>query len=625
MNLRSQDDAQSQRGQQGVPVEASHGAGAANAEAEAPRAGQSTPRSTVHPYFRWLGPTSIAPPASGVLRLLSVNMKTDDSLHEKTSVFLKRKHSDASEDDFSSLGDDYPMPDFTTDMPLPKLSLLKAFSRHLSNWLPYMPFAEFEKRLQDRVVGSSLQYAMGALGLRAIMAQKQTSGDDHAALSRRCALYSDLAKKLLLPHLSSPSVDVVYASLLIAVNEFAEDRDAGLWVWIGIALRIAVDLGLHKAAPSPDDDPELTYGQNVFWSIVFLDRIVSCGTGRTTSIPDSMIDYIPAHRSVGERPDPFPYVCRLMLLLGRVSDCLNNYSATHDDTVGSISNMSPSTSSLIDKIQEFQGEASDFYASLPPELLFDVTNFQEYVKLGCSQVFLLLHIWNQALILAIYHPSLVYPKIKINISGLSNPHEITGTGAISIADMIAFVDLVDSTAFLANPFINQPIYMAACASLSGWQSLGPRATSYPMFTLQRTYTTCRDTLARMQNVWNGISWLQRTLESLAAHEPDVDLSVPMGSVITRDVGIVRKALAEDSTKRWLKEISKAGSDDAFGLFIAGLDQPTNQPTFPAQASSVFDDATTISGSPLPAATEGDPSVLTAADILKLGSIDNYLV
>jgi hypothetical protein len=244
--------------------------------------------------------------------------------------------------------------------------------------------------------------------------------------------------------------------------------------------------------------------------------------------------------------------------------------------------MSPETSDLVERFQQFQSEVSDFYTSLPAELLFDVSNFQEYVRLGQSQVFLQLHIWNQALILAVYHPSLVYPKLKINVSGLvSNPHaEMTGTGAISVADMIALADLVDPMAFLASPFMSQSVYMAACAVLSVWQSLKTTSHSYPVFTLQRTYNTCRQTLARMQKVWNGISWLQRTLDSLAALEPDVDLSVdPKGSVISKDLGLVRKALADESTKSWLaKEINATENpDDVFGLFIAGAIDRSSQP------------------------------------------------
>lgn len=597
---------------------------------------------TVHPYFRWLGPTAIAPPASGTFRLLSVNIKTETPVQERRAVTVRRAnpgdnieipedgqwtpegaHTPANNNNNNNPGTPglaqavaqavgqqssaSRTPVDAASVPLPHPSLLRHFAQYASNYVPYMPYTEFDRRLHEGVVGESLQFAMGAIALRDVMAQKLPALTDEAAaaMARQCEAYTENAKRLLVPHLSSPSVEVVFVALLVAYNEFAEDRDSGLWVWLGIALRMAIDLGLHKA-PDPDraDDAECRYGQNVFWASVCLDRLICCGTGRATTISDTIIEHIPDLRflptaadgsstttaSQQQRPDPFPYFCRLMILLGRVSDCLNSYAARHDDAPSSIaqsvSNMSPATSDLIEKFQHFQTEVSDFYTSLPADLLFDVTNFQEYARIGYGQVFLQLHVWNQALIMAVYHPSLVYPKLKIDVAGLvANPHaEMTGTGAISIADMVAFADLVDPMSFLGSPFLSQPIYMAACAVLSVWHSLKTPAPTYPVFTLQRTYNTCRQILARMQRVWNGISWHQRTLDSLAAFEPDVDLSVdPRGSIITKDLGVVRKALADEATKRWLaNEITGADNpDDVFGLFVAGAIDRSNQMSQPS--------------------------------------------
>jgi hypothetical protein len=493
------------------------------------------------------------------------------------------------------------------------------------------------------------------------MAQKQCTTSDRTLniMARQCELYTETAKRLVVANLSLPSVEIVYVSLLIAMNEFAEDRDSGLWIWLGIALRMSLDLGLHKTIPDRDGDVEMFYGQNVFWSAICADRLISSGSGRLTTIADSIIEHVPDFRFVsasdGRRfPDPFPYYCRLMVLLGRVVDCLNSYAAIRGTRTESDSDVS-NDANLIKQFHRFQTDVSEFYTSLPAELLFDISNFQEYVQLGQSQIFFQLHIWNQALILAVHYPSVVCPEVKINVTSQVPPNpraEMTVTGAISIADMITLADIVDPMSFMASPHISQAIYLAARVVLSISQSLEAPSSLYPVVTLQRTYNTCRGTLARMQKVWTGILWVERTLESAAAQEPDVDLSVGCkGSVIARDLGIVRKALADESTKKWLaREISADSSDDVFGLLIAGaIDrsqmplQPfdTSQTSSPSQAGPSCNplrntqstlSSISLSGKSEPMDCGGDengPAMLLSAnasfrDILEGISVDDFL-
>lgn len=372
----------------------------------------------------------------------------------------------------------------------------------------------------------------------------------------------------------------MFTLLLLAYNEFGEDRDSGLWSWSGLAIRMCYDLGLHKKQ-SKSDIVEDTFGKKVFWSVVCLDRIISCGTGRYTSIPDKDIEHEPELGTLnnGQRTDPFPYLCRLFMLLGKVSNYLNTYAnrngnkpVSFKESSVSPSSLSPESWDMMEAFAQFQQQVSDFYSTLPPDLLFDVQNFQAFSKLKYSQVFLLLHVWNQALVLAVHHPTIVYPKCQLDVMGLMlNPHaEATGTGAISIADMAAFADLIEPNSFLANPFLSQPIYMAACASLTLWHSLPSSSQSHSQYTLQRTYNTCRQILGRMQKIWRGISWHSRTLDSLAASEPDVDLSVnPKGSVFTKDLGVVRKASIDEATRKWIVGEMEDKADDIYGLFIAG--------------------------------------------------------
>uniref|UniRef100_A0A060TE41 ARAD1D48906p n=1 Tax=Blastobotrys adeninivorans TaxID=409370 RepID=A0A060TE41_BLAAD len=598
---------------------------------------------TRHPYFRWLGPTAIAPPKTGTFRLLSVNLRSKSDPHK--SVVIERQPgsleeqwspSQDREKTLNSLGitqitepldlhrDDQPGADTadhgTTgddrkrekdesedkdekddeDIPLPPKESYKCFFDNMTNSLPFLSVSMFEDRLNQGLIGECLLYAMAAISERLNPSVKNNQAVDGSPTPSLAEKYADAAKRRVIPHLSTPSPEIVYALLLIAYSEFGEDRDSGLWMWSGMAIRMCYDLGLHKKDTRSEDSTEDQLGRRIFWSTVCLDRLICCGTGRMCSIPDCDLEYSCDFGSItgpdGEsRTDPFPYLCRLLILMGKVSNYINSLSNKTDKMVRAGTNPSVSPSSLspeswdmMETFSQFQHELSDFYNALPPDLLFDVQNFQQFSKIRYSQVFLLLHVWNQALVLAVHHPKIAYPQAKLDVAGLmSNPHaDLTGTGSISIADMVAFADLIDANSFLANPFLSQPIYMAACASLTLWHSLPPSAPSHSMYTLQRTYSTCRQILQRMQRIWRGISWHSRTLDSLAASEPDVDLSVDAnGYVVTSDLGVVRKASIDETTRRWLVDEMGDGTDDIYGLFIAGLTDPQNMDSGATGATS----------------------------------------
>ncbi|KAK5064314.1 hypothetical protein LTR84_000147 [Exophiala bonariae] len=66
-----------------------------------------------------------------------------------------------------------------------------------------------------------------------------------------------------------------------------QSRHGSAWIKIGIAVRIAQDIGLML-----DAAPHLPYAEQeerrrVFWSVYLLDRLVSCGRGRPPAIVDA--------------------------------------------------------------------------------------------------------------------------------------------------------------------------------------------------------------------------------------------------------------------------------------------------------------------------------------------------
>lgn len=496
---------------------------------------------------------------------------------------------------------------------------IDVFYSHVSSILPYLPRKVFNQLLQAGEVSEALLNAMAGLGLKMSADASPTDTTTASDSSENTAIkYSNRAKELVIRRLALPTVETVYTLLLIAYNEFANDMDSGLWMWSGMAIRMCFDLGLHKAdLPNLDEEHRET-ARNVFWAVVGLDRLISSGTGRTVTVPLSQIEH---HPPVGKKlatgqTDPFPYLCKLLLLVGQVTDHLNSVDP---------SQLASSRSFASTQLASFHQSVSDFYTSLPPDLLFDVHNFQEFARIRQSQVFLLLHVWNQALILAVYHPSVVYARSagslgSVSVSGSSNvslnnsrapsPTSAGGSdgpkpakkrkttdpplsgidiGAISISDMVAFADLIDPLSFLCSPFASQPLLMAGVSCLTVLRALQPANTPpHAIFTVKKSYHNTRNALQRLRSNWAGVSWLCETLDSMEREEEDVDLvgsftfeapevpsqEEPATSAAARATATsasINHHSSHASNKRWLVDALEENcpEEEMLGLVIAG--------------------------------------------------------
>lgn len=98
------------------------------------------------------------------------------------------------------------------------------------------------------------------------------------------------------------------------------------------------DLGLsHEPSPFHLPSPsERARRRLVFWSVFFLDRVISYGTGRSVTIPETEIDvrgptegdcsfFLPTPPlGAGERPPhPWPALIEVARCRGKISDLLN--------------------------------------------------------------------------------------------------------------------------------------------------------------------------------------------------------------------------------------------------------------------------------------------------------------
>ena len=87
------------------------------------------------------------------------------------------------------------------------------------------------------------------------------------------------------------SVENIEAMVLLVVYHLRTASSHGMWYMIGLAMRTAIDLGLHRKANEINLDPFTTQiRRRLFWVVYYLERVVSMSLGRPFSISDRHID-----------------------------------------------------------------------------------------------------------------------------------------------------------------------------------------------------------------------------------------------------------------------------------------------------------------------------------------------
>jgi len=129
----------------------------------------------------------------------------------------------------------------------------------------------------------------------------------------------------------STSVQTVQILLLLAIYGLRAPRGPGAWPLVGIAMRMCIELGMHrKSVNIPDRDDEAGY---IFWSCYCLDRQTSIILGRPFAISDRDIDTeIPQGIDDESRRSltPFTHICRLRIIESRIQQTVYRVDKTLD-------------------------------------------------------------------------------------------------------------------------------------------------------------------------------------------------------------------------------------------------------------------------------------------------------
>ncbi|KAI5246444.1 hypothetical protein E4T42_06372 [Aureobasidium subglaciale] len=454
------------------------------------------------PYFRWLGPTAIMPGFKQMVVKVNRSSSATDGVTSPSAgaqpgASAMSNHS-ASYDPDARTPQTLPFYD-NSSMPPSELitHLCDTFFVHLACNYPFLQRDRFLRDLEEKQVDAILVDAVCALAARFsthhLLVQQTRDGRD-ANHSEQGSAFAQRAKLALIDTYATPSVAAVQAALLLAYNEFGESRDSGLWMYLGISIRMAQDLGLHKLdglryegrdGSSPrysrqDKHLEKTIGHDdlqhqdeneaeeqraaerervdTFWAVFFLDKVVSSGTGRKSTLQDDDIELsFPPLDLLDPKtgwPSPFPALIRIVCLYGRVADLLNGIKEPSD-----ITDETPQ------QLADMEARVTNFYQGLSSKLHFQAMNFHHYVKAGEGTNFVLLHFWFHTLIVLLHQPTLLKTFEGKMLQLFPNSQALSMSSAKTIADILSYSQLIDTKAGLGNPFTTQPIYIAACAFL----------------------------------------------------------------------------------------------------------------------------------------------------------------
>ncbi|KAJ9486307.1 hypothetical protein VN97_g7046 [Penicillium thymicola] len=473
------------------------------------------------PYFRYFGPTAIVPGFKQMVVQVRGSRKSNPSTSsDSPSPIRSPKPSDiptrplATTTDSRDSGDaNIPFYDRDDALPVSNLvsHLCELFFAHLGCSFPFIQRERFLQDLKEKRVDTMLVDAVCSLAAR--FSIHPSLGPPQAPpIDRlqpplddkkwdRGLPFGHRAMSALVDSLPCPTLSAVQACLLLAYEQFGSNHDSGLWMYLGISIRMAQDLGLQKlqglkhnygktgVMPSevmtghagklreeqyddlhvhltPNTIPQLSVEERArerervdsFWSIFFLDRVISSGTGRPVTLRDEDIELCFPLQSESQLPNgwpaPFPPLIRIIHLYGRVTDLING--------IQDVKLVTPDTLKML---AGMESDLTGIYQRLSPRLHFNAANFQAYVKAKEGTNFILLHFWFHTLIVLLHQPTLLN-SFGGSIQHLyPNSRVLSMSSAKTIADILSFSELVDGKSFIGNPFTSQPMYIAACAFL----------------------------------------------------------------------------------------------------------------------------------------------------------------
>ncbi|XAO26717.1 hypothetical protein I312_105557 [Cryptococcus bacillisporus CA1280] len=462
------------------------------------------------PYFRFFGPTAIAPGYKQVVCDVSAPgspirvppaLPWDPMLQSDQTIMA----SDGESPSIDALKE-----------------LLPVFRLHFGYFFPFLDLSIDDQgflascpppHLLNIVCALAARYSQ-VYGMQPILGCADTGSPRE--------IWASKAKGQVARNLAVASIEMVQTLLLISWYEFSQDRDGGLWMYSGMALRMGQDLGLdtfENQTPS-SDNPDQDAHQSLRCALFMMDAIMSIGTGRAGMYKTSLdeVPSLPALTTPSGHTltNPYPYMTRIFCLADRVTRILVDKCTTTIDEVA---------------LEQAQSQLNEFHTSLPVDLRFETFTFQKYAAIAQGGAFVLLNLWFHTLIVLVYRPSLLVspiPNGSRQQDGVAGK-EVSASSAKTILDIAIFAELIDPKA-ITQPWINYPLYIAARTFLS---QIAPGQSKQPADSTAGEVHITKTARANFQRIigvfdglqpyWNGVRYIRSVLLQKAEGVSQVSL------------------------------------------------------------------------------------------------------
>ena len=529
------------------------------------------------PYFRYFGPTAIVPGYKQMV--VSVRDRRRSGTGSQVGASPISTTASNVRGRTCSVAGSEPVieeiPFYEINDPNPVhpliLSLCTMFFTHVGCNYPFLKQSKFMILLKEKRVETILVDAICAIAARFSDSPILTGGNEKMPRNERSHTYAQRAKAATVDTFPCPSVGAVQACLLMAYEGFGANQDSALWMYLGLAIRMAVDLGLQKRVGiqyqgdkdpwyvrqrsllnGESESPEESHHEDIntltldeqreveqeridtFWAVFVLDRAISSGTGRPVTLRDDDFELAFPEATIDSGtgfPSPFPTFLEIIHLYGRVCDVLNNIRDVKD-----------MNQDRWDELANMENQLTKLYKGWDERLQFNVTNFRTYLSIGQGPNFILLHFWFHALFIILHQPTLMFPFGELNeeLQLLPDSRELSMSSAKTICDILAFADLIDPKSFIGNPFTSQPMYIAACAFLMESTantpivpsreptpmdeatqvrehikaSSGMKNSRYSLLAsaANQNYQRCYNSLQQLHTYWGGVKYILTALD-----------------------------------------------------------------------------------------------------------------
>ncbi|KAI8712743.1 Zn(2)-C6 fungal-type domain-containing protein [Fusarium sp. LHS14.1] len=268
--------------------------------------------------------------------------------------------------------------------------------------------------------------------------------------------------------LAVPAPDVVAGLIVLSWAEFGSNSgEGGLWMFSGMAIRMAQDLGLHRSDET-DPDPQAAFMITphlstlhqqksrlvMFWSVFTLDVCVLLIMGRPPTIRRAEIE-VPLPTSDDMKPvhldfdgshkmchTIFPAVARSMYIFSEAVELFNLNKAAE-------------SSCPLEEIDKLEKELAQCAKQLDASLFFSADTYRKSSSDGHAGIFLMLHLYFYTFV------ALLSTRRCQSLPAHERSKRSAQVACHKIVQTLAIAEAIDNKGYTATPFLAYSIFIAA--------------------------------------------------------------------------------------------------------------------------------------------------------------------